>query len=484
MGAALAALAAPPRRHGAPHDSPPPSPRGAAPPRAASPAAPGSPKAAADAAAVVDRELERLPVLGLDLEWQPDAENSSPPSLLQLSTGGWVAGPGGWAGRVGGWLLQGAAAFDSGQRPSTGPVPPAQSTQPTPSRSPAGTQVYCVDLLAPPNPTPNTHQSTNQSTNPSLSPCPCRHPGVLRRPAGAGGAGGRAGGGAAPGAGLGPGVQAGWVAGRSGGLRLGWVGFRPATVLACVGAAVVPRAMPAGGACQPGGARERAPRAPPPSPHPAHPGCGVASDCKKLADHHPAAFSLVRACLDLSALWRSHHIEKSELGCGGAARRVAARVGLQGAAWGAWRVHGFLCGSQVLTAACLASTHIFLPALVCPSLPSLHPWPAAGKRSTAGYKKRAGEISLSVLAKEVLGKPLDKTCQVGGLQLGLLGQAAPAQAAASWVAHLGGAWCQNCSARGRLRGGPAAGSRVLRSSSCSRLPPPRPARCPTGASAR
>ncbi len=49
---------------------------------------------AADAPAAsttgADRDAELLPALGVDLEWQPDAENSSPPSLLQLSTGGWV----------------------------------------------------------------------------------------------------------------------------------------------------------------------------------------------------------------------------------------------------------------------------------------------------------------------------------------------------------------------------------------------------------
>ena len=49
----------------------------------------GVPAAAAAAAAFAgahgDEEL--LPVLGLDLEWQPDGENSSPPSLLQISTG-------------------------------------------------------------------------------------------------------------------------------------------------------------------------------------------------------------------------------------------------------------------------------------------------------------------------------------------------------------------------------------------------------------
>lgn len=37
---------------------------------------------------VADRGVELLPALGVDLEWQPDAESSAPPSLLQLSTGG------------------------------------------------------------------------------------------------------------------------------------------------------------------------------------------------------------------------------------------------------------------------------------------------------------------------------------------------------------------------------------------------------------
>lgn len=41
-------------------------------------------------------------------------------------------------------------------------------------------------------------------------------------------------------------------------------------------------------------------------------GCGVSSDCRKLAAHHPAAFGLVRGCLDLSTAWRSHSIEQSE----------------------------------------------------------------------------------------------------------------------------------------------------------------------------
>ena len=41
-------------------------------------------------------------------------------------------------------------------------------------------------------------------------------------------------------------------------------------------------------------------------------GCGIASDCKRLAGRHPRAFSLARACLDLSTLWRSHSIVQSE----------------------------------------------------------------------------------------------------------------------------------------------------------------------------
>ena len=50
--------------------------------------------AAADLSAPApDRDAELLPALGIDLEWQPEAENSSPPSLLQLSTGGWCGTP-------------------------------------------------------------------------------------------------------------------------------------------------------------------------------------------------------------------------------------------------------------------------------------------------------------------------------------------------------------------------------------------------------
>ncbi|PRW61071.1 exonuclease mut-7 [Chlorella sorokiniana] len=148
-------------------------------------------------AAVVDRDAEMLPALGLDLEWQPtDAENSSPPSLLQLST---------------------------------------------------DTEVFLVDLLA--------------------------------------------------------------------------LASHEAELAAALTPALV-------------------------SDRVFKLGCGIASDCKKLADHHAAAFSLVRSCLDLSVMWRSHHIEQS------------------------------------------------------------------GKRSTAGFKRRAGEVSLSMLAQTVLGKPLDKSQQV------------------------------------------------------------------------
>lgn len=45
--------------------------------------------------------------------------------------------------------------------------------------------------------------------------------------------------------------------------------------------------------------------------------------------------------------------------------------------------------------------------------PSSGPSCAGGKRSTAGFKRRAGEVSLSLLAQTVLGKPLDKSQQVG-----------------------------------------------------------------------
>ncbi len=105
MRAALAALLAAPHRHGSAHspvgacrEGPPAaaaavlgSPQAAEP--AAGPAAaagigahdtpPGSPTAAAASC----RDAELLPVLGIDLEWQPDSENSSPPSVLQISTG-------------------------------------------------------------------------------------------------------------------------------------------------------------------------------------------------------------------------------------------------------------------------------------------------------------------------------------------------------------------------------------------------------------
>lgn len=95
MGRRLGAmLQGPPHRGSAHHASPPASPTAAA---AAAPSPPGSPPVSPSAAAAAevavaaaashDWEAEALPALGLDLEWQPDADNSSPPSLLQLSTG-------------------------------------------------------------------------------------------------------------------------------------------------------------------------------------------------------------------------------------------------------------------------------------------------------------------------------------------------------------------------------------------------------------
>lgn len=104
MQAALAALLAAPHRHGSAHspvgacgDAHPAAAAAAlASPQAAEPAA--GPAAAAGSAALgtppgsltaaaSDRDDELLPVLGIDLEWQPDSENSSPPSVLQISTG-------------------------------------------------------------------------------------------------------------------------------------------------------------------------------------------------------------------------------------------------------------------------------------------------------------------------------------------------------------------------------------------------------------
>ncbi|KAL4452648.1 hypothetical protein ABPG75_008310 [Micractinium tetrahymenae] len=204
LAAALAALLAPPHRHGSAH-----SPAGADGPAAAEAAAaggsptpaplPSSPTAAPMAAAAAERDAELLPVLGLDLEWQPDSEKSAPPSVLQIST-------------------------DS--------------------------EVFVVDLLA-----------------------------------------------------------------------LGAAPDGEAALAAALDPALSSEAV-------------------------YKVGCGIAGDCRKLAAHHPAAFAVARGCLDLSTVWRSHSIEQM------------------------------------------------------------------GKRSTAGYRKRAGEVSLSVLAQSILGKPLDKSCQV------------------------------------------------------------------------
>ena len=102
-GARLAALLEPPHRHGTAHSSPAGGAAAAAAAAADSTATAAAgdgggtvtAAAAAAAAAAADRDAELLPVLGMDLEWQPDAENSSPPSLLQLSTGKRVRGGGG-----------------------------------------------------------------------------------------------------------------------------------------------------------------------------------------------------------------------------------------------------------------------------------------------------------------------------------------------------------------------------------------------------
>lgn len=110
IGAALAALLAPQHRHGAAHsplvvDGEAPAVAASSAAAAATPAelglleaaapagaarsgtAPGMPAGSSVAAAAADRDVGLLPVLGMDLEWQPDSENSAPPSVLQISTG-------------------------------------------------------------------------------------------------------------------------------------------------------------------------------------------------------------------------------------------------------------------------------------------------------------------------------------------------------------------------------------------------------------
>lgn len=52
------------------------------------------------------------------------------------------------------------------------------------------------------------------------------------------------------------------------------------------------------------------------SPHVFKLGCGLAGDLRKLAGHHPAAFSLAHSCLDLSAVWRAQQEHASETGDG------------------------------------------------------------------------------------------------------------------------------------------------------------------------
>jgi hypothetical protein len=92
MGRRLQLLLRQPARHGgehtaidggrATHVSP-------APPAAAeaAAAAPGEGQGCSVDSAFT-RDASLLPVLGLDLEWQPDNGSSSPPSVLQISTGG------------------------------------------------------------------------------------------------------------------------------------------------------------------------------------------------------------------------------------------------------------------------------------------------------------------------------------------------------------------------------------------------------------
>lgn len=115
------------------------------------------------------------------------------------------------------------------------------------------------------------------------------------------------------------------------------------------------------------------------SPHVFKAGCGLASDFKRLARHHPDTFTLAHSCLDLSTLWRLRHIEQSECGMEVGTPRLPQLSG---------------AGPATMAFAPQAARS---PPPCCPCL-------AAGKRSTAGYKRRAGEVSLSQLAQSVLGK--------------------------------------------------------------------------------
>jgi hypothetical protein len=147
-----------------------------------------------------DRDAQLLPAVGIDLEWQPDSENSSPPSILQISTGE-------EAGGRGAWRQQGL--LHSIRSPHISTVLPSLTC----AYRCADSEVFVVDLLA------LTGRDAELAA--ALSP----------------------------------------VLTSEGVFKLG---------------------------------------------------CGIASDCKRLAGRHPRAFSLARACLDLSTLWRSHSIEQSE----------------------------------------------------------------------------------------------------------------------------------------------------------------------------
>ena len=92
-------------------------------------------------------------------------------------------------------------------------------------------------------------------------------------------------------------------------------------------------------------------------------------------------------------MWRTHTVEQSE------------------AREGRWELLGGGAASSLPSAAAAAAARFALPPSILPVLC----FAAGGKRSTAGFKKRAGEISLSVLAQSLLGKPLDKSCHVGGV---------------------------------------------------------------------
>lgn len=159
-------------------------------------------------------------------------------------------------------------------------------------------------------------------------------------------------------------------------------------------------------------------------------GCGIAGDCRKLAAHHPAAFAVVAGCLDLSAMWRSHSIEQSESCpcclCLAAAYRRGSPVlwrgvspGVPAQPGGLWPARAASTGAalarrqELFNCAQACKDSCAPTAARCPARPCPSPGrcPAGGKRSTAGYRKRAGEVSLSALAQTVLGKPLDKSCQ-------------------------------------------------------------------------